>query len=408
MAGAPDHTTHGPGQRMKVAILTTHPIQYQVPWFQALAAQPGLSVQVYYSLLPDQQQQGVGFGVSFNWDIPIFEGYSWAALENMARKPGLGTFFGASTPGILATLARNRPDAVIITGWQSFSLVQGLWACLRLRIPTIIRAESNALRQRPWWARILHRAFLSRFEGFLSIGKANRDFHLGNGVVESKIFACHYFVDNDRIASQYRSFSENRAGLRAAWGIPAQSTCFVFAGKLQEKKRITDLLVALNLARKSCPDLYLLVVGSGEQMDTAKSLVAAEDLPVTFAGFLNQTEMAKAYAASDCLVLPSDYGETWGLVVNEAMVCGLPAIVSDRVGCGPDLVSEGVTGALFPFGDVKALAECLARLATNPALRAAMGARARERIADYSVERAVAGTVQALTAVVNRAKTRVR
>ena len=385
---------------LKVAIMATHPIQYQVPWFRALAANEMLSVQVYFSMLPDQQQQGIGFGVNFKWDIPLFEGYRWSALKNVARTPGLGRFFGTSTPGIHAALAADRPDAMIVTGWQSFSLLQGIWACLRLGIPIIIRAESNALRTRPWWVRMLHRMLLSRFDGFLSIGKANRDFYLRNGVSPSRIFDCHYFVDNQRIRSQMEEFSGRRADWRAAWGISTQSVCFVFAGKLQEKKRVMDLLAALGIARSDFPHLHLLVVGSGELMEAARSQVAEERLPVTFAGFLNQTEMAKAYAAGDCLVLPSDYGETWGLVVNEAMVCGLPAIVSDRVGCGPDLVSDGVTGAIFPFGDTHALAACLVRIAVDPALRASMGRQARERIAGYSVEHATQGTLQALDATV--------
>ena len=102
-------------------------------------------------------------------------------------------------------------------------------------------------------------------------------------------------------------------------------------------------------------------------------------------------------------MLPSDYGETWGLVVNEAMVCGLPAIVSDRVGCGPDLVEPGVTGAVFPFGDVAALAQRLCELAADRARSSALGRHAEERIRNYSVEQAVAGTVQALDYVLGRA-----
>jgi glycosyltransferase involved in cell wall biosynthesis len=95
-------------------------------------------------------------------------------------------------------------------------------------------------------------------------------------------------------------------------------------------------------------------------------LIARHQLPVTLTGFLNQSEIVSAYAASDCLTLPSDHGETWGLVVNEAMACGLPAIVSDQVGCGPDLVTPGETGAIFPFGDWSALAESLCRAAADP------------------------------------------
>lgn len=383
----------------KLAILATHPIQYQVPWFRGLANRSDLALKVYYSMLPDGKQQGVGFGVAFQWDIPMFDGYAWEVLENTSRSPELERFFGANTPAIGAVLARDRPDAVIITGWHSWSMLQGLWACVRLGIPTIIRAESNALRRRIWWIRAAHRILLSQFDAFLAIGIANRKFYLANGVDLSKIFTCRYFVDNDRIRLQSESFSGSRTEMRAAWRIPSDCVCFLFAGKLQTKKRIMDLLQALDLARRAQPDIYLLVAGAGEMLEEATKLVKFERLPVTFAGFLNQSELPKAYAVADCLVLPSDYGETWGLVVNEAMACGLPAIISDRVGCGPDLVSDGETGAIFPFGDIPELARRMIDLASDPARREAMGMRALERIEEYSVERAVEGTVRAIDRV---------
>jgi glycosyltransferase involved in cell wall biosynthesis len=135
-------------------------------------------------------------------------------------------------------------------------------------------------------------------------------------------------------------------------------------------------------------------------MALARATVERSCLPVTFAGFLNQSEIVRAYVAADCLVLPSDAGETWGLVVNEAMACGLPAIVSDQVGCGPDLVTEGVTGSIFPMGDLGALAQRLITFSGNPAALRAMGANARERVcSQYSVDRAVAGTMAAIDAV---------
>ena len=132
--------------------------------------------------------------------------------------------------------------------------------------------------------------------------------------------------------------------------------------------------------------------------------MAEHRLPVSFAGFLNQTEMPAAYVATDCLVLPSDYGETWGLVVNEAMACGKPALVSDRVGCGPDLITPGETGALFPFGDVPALAAQITALAANPPALVRMGQQARLRVMDgYSVQRAVSGVLDAVRFATTRA-----
>ena len=164
------------------------------------------------------------------------------------------------------------------------------------------------------------------------------------------------------------------------------------------------MLHALNLALHEKPKLYLLVIGTGELLDEACKYSKELDLPVTFGGFLNQTEIARAYVAADCLVLPSDFGETWGLVVNEAMACGLPVIVSDRVGCGPDLVEEGVTGYTFPCGDIGRLASRLVTLSADHGRLRRMGEQARLRIMNYSVEHAVAGTLQAIDSVVRKAK----
>lgn len=386
----------------RLAIIATHPIQYHIPWYRLLAKQEGLELTVYYALLPDEQQQGTGFGISFAWDIPLMEGYTWKALANKAGSPGLRGFFSSSTPGIHKVLAASRPDVVIITGWQSLPLVQALWACLRLRIPRIIRGESNALRERPWWIKLVHRGLVSRFNAFLAIGKANREFYRRYGIEERDIFQCRYFVDNARFQAQYTDIADQREKLRASWRIPSGSVCFLYAGKLEPKKRIMDLLRAIAGASRVSASIHLLVAGTGELEEAAATFVKERNLPVTFAGFLNQSEIVRAYVVADCLVLPSDYGETWGLVVNEAMVCGLPAVVSDRVGSGPDLVEEGETGAIFPFGNTGVLTEKLLALAADRKNLARMGQQARQRVREYSVEAAVDGTFQAIRAVTKK------
>lgn len=394
---------NSPNARVKVAIVATHPIQYQVPWFQALAREPRIRLLVYYALLPDPKQQGIGFNVPFAWDIPMLAEYEWQALLNTGTRPGLTGFFSNSTPSVRAVLASDRPDVVIVTGWHALPLLQALWACMVLRIPRIVRGESNALRHRPGWIRLIHRTLVSRYDACLAIGKANREFYLGNGVEPARLFPCRYFVDNQRLRVRFDSVKPDRMALRAKWRIPDSAFCLLYVGKLQSKKRILDLLQALQIAKQRRNDLHLLIVGTGELDQEARALVTKAALPVSFAGFLNQTELPQAYAVGDCLVLPSDYGETWGLVVNEAMVCGLPVIVSDRVGCGPDLVEPGVTGAVFPFGDVLAMADCLCALAADLARTGALGRHAEERIRDYSVQHAVAGTLRAIDFVLGQA-----
>jgi glycosyltransferase involved in cell wall biosynthesis len=193
-----------------------------------------------------------------------------------------------------------------------------------------------------------------------------------------------------------------RAELRRGWSIPSEATSFLFCGKLVPKKHPLDFLSAVQRAVAAGVPLHALVVGDGELLANARAMAEQMRLPVTFAGFLNQTEIVRAYVAADCLVLPSDAGETWGLVVNEAMACGLPAIVSDMVGCGPDLVIPMKTGASFPVGDVDALARCLIQLGPDRSRLRAMGAAAQERVlAHYTVERAVDGTLAALDSLVS-------
>ncbi len=385
---------------MKVAVVSTHPIQYHSPWFQKLAKQ--VDLKVYYAVLPDQQQQGVGFGEAFAWDIPLLEGYDWQLIPNARKSPSLQGFFRSSTPAIYSTLADAKPDALIITGWQSLPLLQALWAAMRLGIPRIVRGDSNPLRPRTGSIRALHRLLLSRFDAFLATGKLNREFYLNYGISEDRVFHSPHFVDNDRFAEQVSKVSTERESLRAGWNIVKGQTCFLFAGKLEPKKRVMDLLQAIDVARQKCPSIHLLVTGAGGLRKEAQGFAQIRNLPVTFTGFLNQSQITRAYAAADCLVLPSDVGETWGLVVNEAMVCGLPAIVSDKVGCGPDLVEEGLTGGVYPCGDIAALASKLETFASDPAELVGMGAQARQRINLYSVKQAVEGTMRAIEFVTSR------
>lgn len=384
---------------LRLGIVASHPVQYQVPWYRALAAREELDLTVYFGLLPTPEQQGVGFGVDFAWDVPLLDGYRWVALPNSARSPELGGFFASRTPAVGAVLARDRPDAVIVSGWQSLPLLQALGACRRLGIPCLVRGESSALRPRPWWTRALHRRLLSRFDACLAIGKANREFYRQGGVPTARVFIAPYFVDQERFLEQAARWGPERDSLRREWGIREDDVCFLFVGKLVPKKRVLDLLRACEIARRTRPSIRALVVGTGETGPEAQRFAREREVPSVFAGFLNQTEISRAYVAADCLVLPSDYGETWGLVVNEAMVHGLPAIVSDRVGCGPDLVEDGVTGRVFPCGDVGALARALVECAADEEGRREMGRRARARVGAYSADRAVEGTLEAVAFV---------
>jgi glycosyltransferase involved in cell wall biosynthesis len=140
--------------------------------------------------------------------------------------------------------------------------------------------------------------------------------------------------------------------------------------------------------------VHLLMVGDGPLRDECEQYATDRALPVSFTGFLNQGFMPDAYALADLLVLPSK-AETWGLVVNEAMACGIPALVSDGSGCAPDLIIEGETGLTFPVCDVSALSRALRAYASAPLRARREGLQAASHIASYNKVAAANETVRA-------------
>jgi glycosyltransferase involved in cell wall biosynthesis len=387
---------------IKIGILTTHPIQYQVPWFRRLAATPGIDLCVYFCMIPNEREQGDGFGIAFQWDVPLLDGYRYEVLENVARNPTLSRFDGCDTPGIARIVRDGGFDAFFVNGWVAKSCIQLLVACRRHGVPCIVRGESNNLRPRAAWKRLIHRALLSQYRACLYIGEGNKRFYLENGVRQEKLFFAPYCIENERFSQGAEAFRRDRKEIRAAWGIPENAVIFVYCAKFIEKKRPMDILAALaeiKRAASGAQGIHVLMVGTGDLLEDCRKRALNEDLPVTFAGFLNQSEITRAYAASDCMVLPSDHGETWGLVVNEGMACGLPAIVSDQVGCHLDLVTPGITGEVFPMGDVIALADCIRKSAEDSRRLVSMGREARKRVNRYSYDEVVRGTFAALECV---------
>jgi glycosyltransferase involved in cell wall biosynthesis len=206
-------------------------------------------------------------------------------------------------------------------------------------------------------------------------------------------------LDVEAFSCACEAFRQDRAASRAAWGIEERAVVFLFAGKLEQKKRPHDFLRAfatLARERRGLPT-HCLVVGDGELRGSLEPEARAISPRVTFAGFLNQGEIPRAYAVSDVLVLPSDGRETWGLVVNEAMACGLPVIISSEVGAGPDLVESRGSGLIYPMGDVGALSTALARTLDEGARRN-MGARAQAISREFSAEVAARRVADALLA----------
>jgi glycosyltransferase involved in cell wall biosynthesis len=340
-------------------------------------------------------QQGAGFGVPFEWDIDLLDGYEYRFLKNVSKRPGFN-FNGCSTPELGSVLDARPYDAFLVNGWNVRSYWQAMRACWARQIPLILRGDSHLLKAshatRQFAKRIVFGRWVRRCAAFLTVGTLNEELFEYYGADPTRFFPVRHFVDNAWFAARASSESTHLAELRTRWNVSEGALVVLFAGKFVDVKRPMDAIAAVEQCRH--PRLHLLMVGDGPLRRACEQYVLDRDLPVSFAGFLNQQSMPDAYALADLLVLPSA-AETWGLVVNEAMACGIPALVSDRVGCAPDLIVEDQTGATFPVGNVSALAQLLRTYASDPLRARLQGERAIAHIAPYNKAAAAAQTLKA-------------
>ncbi|MEY2480208.1 MAG: hypothetical protein QOI04_1135 [Verrucomicrobiota bacterium] len=365
-----------------LAILTTHPIQYQVPLWQLLARDGSIPFEVWYltkhGVIPSHD---VGFRRSFAWDVEMLSGYPHRFLD-VAPSATPNDFLKCRLRGDFTQLLRDaKVKAVWIQGWQVAAYWQAAFAARKVGTEVWLRGESNDLAPTPLWKRAIKRIVLGqlfqRVDRFLYIGTANRRLYEKFGVSSDRLCPAPYAVDNDRFVRQAEAIRAQRSEIRRQWKIREDAFCVLFCGKFIPTKRPLDLVKAAQLLLKSGPDLklHLLFAGSGQLGDELRAncnVAFDEEIPgltsdlrpltsgtkphASFAGFLNQTEISRAYVAADCLVLPSDYRETWGLVVNEAMASGLRCVISAQCGCAEDL---GILrpNTIFRCGDVHALSE---------------------------------------------------
>lgn len=347
----------------RLALITTHPIQYYAPWFRLVASDPEIHLKVFYLW----KQDGSGkfdpeFDQKIEWDIPLMNGYDYEWVENVSDQPGSHHFNGIHNPSAAKQILNWSPDYVLCMGYFYRTFLHLCTSSVLKSIPFLIRGDSHRLASRCSLNQItkdiLIRILFRRFSSALSCGTANRKYFEHLGFSSESIYFCPHGIDTSRFSPA--STPESRA-LRSRWNIPEEHKIILFAGKFIEKKRPLDLLRAFqHLAPARAT---LLFIGDGPLKE---SLVSKATKNVVVLPFANQSEMPDIYRAADLFVLPSAGNfETWGLAVQEALACGTPAIVSDHCGCHLDLIQEDINGMVFEAGNVASLTACLNQ-ALNP------------------------------------------
>ena len=383
----------------RLLLVSMHPVPYHAALYRALERDPRIETEVLFL-----SRLGTRPRFESNWnarldapDPALLEGYRHGFLANWSWdefKPLIGRI----NPGLVPALLRRRPDAVLIMGYDSFSSLLALLLAKLIGARALLRAEADlSNRAGGWRGRLkdwLLPWLLRRFDAVLYGCQANRAYFRHYGVPEARLFPLPSTVDNEALLRQAESRQATRPAQRRALGLPGDAKVAAFFGRLYPRKRPGDLLAAFRELAAEDPDAWLLLVGEGR--DRAALEEEAKDLPrVVFAGFRQPAEVPATLMAVDLLVLPSAYDPT-PKILHEAMILGIPCVVSSGVGTAGDLVRDGQNGLIFPTGEISVLTEGLRRLLSDDAERAKLGRAARRTAEAWSPEAGVEGIVAAL------------
>lgn len=391
--------------KLRVLLLCAHPTQYGSPMWRLIAQHPEMDILVAYcSLQGVETHIDPGFGVEFAWDVPLLDGYPWVQLKNVSPWPAAHKFFGLINPGVWRLIRSGKFDAVaVFTGYMCATFWVAAVAAKVSGTAFIFGTDAHDLNprdRRSWkaqikkclWPRLFRLAdiVIAPSSGTLALMRSLR-------IPSERVMLMPYVVYNEWWLEKIKQV--DRLAVRRNWNIPADAPIVLFCAKLQPWKRPHDLLRAF--ASANVPGSYLAYAGDGPMrnaLETEAIRLGISDR-TRFLGFVNQSTLPQVYCASDLLVLPSEY-EPFGLVVNEAMLCGHGVIVSDRVGAKFDLIREGETGFVYPCGDIEALARLLQNNLSDRDALQRYGEASRRRMTEWSpqayVESFVRGVRRAL------------
>ncbi|MEO8033153.1 MAG: glycosyltransferase family 4 protein [Acidobacteriota bacterium] len=392
------------GRRFRMAIVASHVIQYQDPFYRSLAGQHDLDLEVLYcSDQGAKVYRDADMGTSLRWDLDLLHGYAYRFLPNLGRGEGFWRLFN---PSLVGALGRGSYDAVLfMTGWAWASAWIGFASARFFRIPILIFGDSSFVppegSPKSFFRAGVLRALFAMISGFMVSGVFNARYYRHYKVDPRRFFPMPWAIDNARFLAASSLQSDERRALLARYGISPGRMVILFSAKFIERKDPMTLLAAY-AAMKYRDRAAVVFMGDGILRAQLEAFSREHHLTdVHFTGFVNQSEIPRHYAMSDVFVLPSAF-DPRATVINEAMACGLPVILTDR--CGPvgDIAREGDNAFVFNFGDRATLTDRLDRLAADPELRIRMGKRSREIIANWDYDAGTRGVMNALRYVTEK------
>ncbi len=372
----------------KLAIVTTHPIQYNAPFFKLLTERGKVRLRVFYTW--PQAIDGFDdpdFGKKVKWDIPLLEGYDWEAVVNISKKPSSKSWSGIDCPQLNKRIEAFNPDAILVYGWNLKSHFMAM-RYFKGKIPVWFFGDSTLLDEQPGIRKMLRRLWLTwvyrHVDKAFYVGTNNKNYYQAHGLREDQLVFFPHAVDNERFFDNEEKQYETKAQQwREELGYKRCDIVILFTGKFEPRKNLLFFLDCIEqISKLNNQTNQFLFIGNGPQESVLK-LKVSELNNVKFLPYQNQSLMPVVYRLGDYFCLPSK-SETWGLAVNEAMACRRPVLVSNKVGCSIDLVNSKINGEIFVSNNVD---DCIEKIrALTSYCKKIKGSTITETIIPWSFE----------------------
>jgi len=371
--------------KKKLAIISSHPIQYNATMFALLSKSDIIEPKIFYTWSQSKESLfDVDFGKTIEWDIPLLDGYEYEFVENIAADPGPHHGKGIDCPGLPAAIENWGADAILIFGWN-YKAHNTAMKYFKGKIPIYFRGDSTLIDETGGIKQLLRRLYLKwiyrNTDYAFYVGKNNKEYFLAHGVAEDKLFFAPHAIDNNRFNDSTGEYQKEASKMRDELKIPKEDVVVLFVGKFESKK---NPLILIEAAKKiDDSSLHFVFVGNGDWEDEMKNQSTGMS-NIHYLAFQNQSRMPVIYYMADILALPSQGpGETWGLVVNEAMACGRAILVSTKAGCFSNLVKNGKNGYIFESGNVNECVESIKKM-NNKKTCEEMGKQSQKMIQTWS------------------------
>ncbi len=362
------------------------PTPYRAPLLDRVAALPEIDLTVVYA---------AGTVAGRTWRV---EPKHRAVFLRGLRVPGAGRVLHHDyplTPGVVPALDDIRPDVVVVSGWSTFAAQAAIAWCRLRRVPYVLVVESHDEGPRPGWRRKVKDTVVppvvANAAGVLVTGTLARNSMVARGAPAERVRVFANTVDVEEFGASAARLASRRPELRSTLDAQEADVVVLSVARLAPEKGLHDLVRAV--AEAADARLLLVVAGEGGERSRLEELAHDFGIRLVLTGDLDWERIVELYVAADVFALLSER-EPWAVVVNEAAACGLPLVLSDRVGAAHDLLRDGENGTLVAAGDVSAASGALGELAADAELRRAQGDRSRELAADWGYGPSVDGFLE--------------